>query len=212
MRWIPLDKGWLAGVVLVATAGCSGGGDELEPAAGFGLLSGHTVLLLPVHYTRPVPGGWIGGAQGAQAATRLADLEIAFALSERSGRVRWVTPDEQAEALNRRPAMTVDPYALSADELRRGGRRSRHFRDPLYGEIRMLAALFDTRYAVWPLEVAFESGEGEQAGQLAARTYLLDARAGTILWTGFVRGGEGSPSSPGALAELAQRFAELVSP
>ncbi len=212
MRRIGLAVSGLAGTVLVATAGCSGGGDEFEPVAGFGMLAGHTVLVLPVQYTRPVPGGWIGGAQDGRAAARLADLEIAFALGERGGRARWVTPEEQAEALNRRPAMTVDPYALSADELRRGGKRSRHFGDPLYGEIRMLAALFDSRYVVWPLEIAFESGEGESAGQLAALTYLLDARAGTILWTGFVRGGEGPASSPGALAGLAQRFASLVSP
>ncbi len=76
----------------------------------------------------------------------------------------------------------------------------------------MLAALFDSRYALWPLEIVYESGDSATAGQLALRTVLLDTRAGNVLWSGSVRGGAGAPNSPGALAGLAQVFAEYVSP
>ncbi len=202
----------LACFLVAVWLGCSGGGAELEPVAGFTILSGQTVLVLPVQYVRPVPGGWVGGAQNAESAARRTDLEIDFALAERGGRAVWVTPEQLVETLRRRPGIEVDPYALAADEVRRKGTRLRHVNDPLYGQLRMLAALFDSRYALWPLEIVYESGDSATAGQLALRTVLLDTRAGNVLWSGSVRGGAGAPNSPGALAGLAQVFAEYVSP
>ncbi len=76
----------------------------------------------------------------------------------------------------------------------------------------MMAALFDSRYAVWPLEIVYEAGDSVTAGQLQLLTVLLDTRAGNVLWSGSVRGGSGAPNSTGALAGLAQAFAETVSP
>ncbi len=198
----------------IGSAGCSGGGDEPAPA-GFGKLSGQTVLVLPVQYVVPAPGGYAGGASNPGAAARLADSEIAFALSERAGRATWVMPQQQIEALKRRPWMQVNPLALSADEVRSEGDKLRDIRDPLYREIRMIAALFDARLAVWPLEIFYEKGaEGHEGhgGRLAIRTVLLDARAGVVLWQGLVRGDDQPPTSPGALAAAAQAFAIRVSP
>ncbi len=201
----------------IGSAGCSGGGDELAPA-GFGKLSGQTVLVLPVQYVVPAAGGYAGGASNPQAAARLADSEIAFALSERAGRATWVLPQQQIAALKRRPWMQVNPVALSADEVRSEGDKLRDIRDPLYGEIRLIAALFDARMAVWPLEIFYEKGNegrggrGGRGGRLAIRTVLLDARAGVVLWQGLVRGDDQPPTSPGALAAAAQAFAIRVSP
>lgn len=191
--------------------GCSGGGDEPAPA-GFGKLGGQTVLVLPVQYVVPAAGGYAGGASNPEAAARLADSEIAFALSERAGRATWVLPQQQIEALKRRPWMQVNPLALSADEARSEGGKLRDIRDPLYGEIRMIAALFDARMAVWPLEVFYEKGNEGRGGRLAIRTVLLDARAGVVLWQGLVRGDDQPPTSRGALATAAQAFAIQVSP
>jgi len=195
---------------VIAVAGCGGSGDEPMPVPGFGVLSGQMVLVLPVQYVRPVPGGWVGGAANAEAAARQADLEIAFALGEQGGRATWVTPDQQIEALRRRPSIRVNPYAFSADELRQKADKLKHVRDPLYGEIRLLAALFDSRYAVWPLELVY--APEEEGGRLAIRTFLLDTRAGIVLWSGLVRGDDQPPASPGALAAAAQAFAFQVSP
>lgn len=192
---------------------CSGGGGDPLPVAGFGVLSGQTVLVLPVQYARRVPGGWVGGAGDARTAARQADAEIAFALGELGGRATWVTPDEQMDALRRRPTIEVNPYLLSADALDGQALKDRRFRDPLYGEIRLLAALFDARYAVWPLEVFYrEDPDTAVGGGLAVRTFLLDTRKGEILWHGVVDGDEQPPASAGALAMVAQRFAEQVSP
>ncbi|UCC83598.1 MAG: hypothetical protein JSW46_01310 [Gemmatimonadota bacterium] len=208
-RWLVFGMGTLA----ATTVACGGGGDEPVPTPGFGVLSGQTVLVLPVQYVQRVPGGWLGGAANAQDAARSADTEITFALHEVSGRANWVTPDQQMDELSRRPSVDVVPYLLSAGEARQQGGRLRHVRDPLYGEIRMLAALFDARYAVFPMEFFYEQGREGEGGHLAIRTFVLDARAGTVIWYGIVRGdGTQPPASPGALAAAAQKFAVQVSP
>jgi hypothetical protein len=206
-------RGLAALLALAAVVGCGRRGDELRPAAGFGALSGQTVLVLPVQYVQRVPGGWAGGTANSREAARQADVEIAFALGEQGGRANWVTADKQVEAVRRKPWVSVDPRALSADEARRKGAKLRDVKDPLYGEIRVLAALFNSRYAVWPLEVIYEADEEAGSGRLAIRTFLLDVRRGSVLWYGVVRGrGEQPLASPGALASLAQEFASFVSP
>jgi hypothetical protein len=216
VRCVQNSSRWLAfgmGVVVAAAIACAAGGQEPMPTPGFGVLSGQTVLVLPVQYVQRIPGGWVGGAANAQDAARSADTEISFALHEVGGRARWVTPDQQVDELSRRPSIDVVPYLLSADEARREGGRLRHVRDPLYGEIRMLAALFDARYAVWPMEFFYEQDPGGGGGHLAIRTFVLDTRSGVVLWYGIVRGaGTQPPASPGALAAAAQRFAVEVSP
>jgi hypothetical protein len=201
---------------LAAALACGGGSGPREapaPVSGFGMLSGKTTLVLPVQYARRVPGGWPGGAANAKQAMRSADAEIGFALEEYSGRAIWVMPERQIEVLRRQPSIRgVDPYLLSADYLRRQGGDARWFRDPLFGEVRKLAALFDARYAVWPLElIHVEDAEGDGV-RLAIRGFLLDTRSGAVLWYGLVTGGEQAPDTPGALAEVAQNFARVVSP
>ncbi len=216
MRRVQICSRWPAlgmGTLLAAAVACGGGGDEPMPTPGFGVLSGQTVLVLPVQYVQHVPGGWVGGAANAQEAARSADMEITFALHEVSGRATWVTPEQQLEELSRRPSIEVFPYLLSADEARQQGGGLRHVRDPLYGEIRMLAALFDARYAVWPMEFIYEQDREGGGGRLAIRTFVLDARSGVVMWYGIVRGdGTQPPASPGALAAAAQMFALQVSP
>ncbi len=216
VRRVKINCLWLAfgvSTLLTTTAACGGGGDEPVPTPGFGVLSGQTVLVLPVQYVQRVPGGWLGGAANAQDAARSADTEITFALQEVSGRATWVTPDQQMDELSRRPMVEVFPYLLSADEARQQGGSLRHVRDPLYGEIRVLAALFDARYAVFPMEFFYEQDREGGGGHLAIRTFVLDARAGTVIWYGIVRGdGAQPPASAGALASVAQTFAVQVSP
>lgn len=202
-------------LALASVAACSGGGGagEPEPAPGFGMFSGQKVLVLPVQYVRQVPGGWVGRASNGRDAARQTDIEVAFALTEQGGRAEWITPDQQVAELQRRPGMNVDPYALSAGEAREKGANLRDVKDPLYGEIRLLAALFDTRYVLWPLEIYYDEDEKTGEGRLALRTFVLDARRGQVLWYGTIAGdSEDEPTSPGALAALAQRFAYFVSP
>ena len=208
---------WFAAALAVAAVVACGGGGGVEegpvPVTGFGVLSGKTVLVLPVQYVRRVPGGWPGRQSGAKEAARAADAEIAFALDEFGGRAVWVKPEQQVRALQQQPSIQgVNPYLLSADKLRAEGKDAKSFRDDLYSETRMISALFDARYAIWPLEVISVEGEDGSGDRLAVRSFLLDMRAGAVLWYGVVIGDDQPPASPGALAGLAQAFAELVSP
>ena len=201
---------------LVVAVACGGGGSSADPvpATGFGVLSGKTTLVLPVQYVRKVPGGWVGGSSNAREAARAADAEIAFALEEYGGRATWILPDQQVAMLRRQPSIRgVDPYLLSADELRRErGGTLKNYRDPLFGEVRKIAALFEARYAIWPMELFYLEDGDSDGGRLAIHAFLLDVRAGGVLWYGVVPGGDEAPASPAALASVAQAFAVLVSP
>ncbi len=200
---------------LVATVACGGGGAQEDPVpvTGFGILSGKTVVVLPVQYVRQVPGGWPGGASSARDAARQADAEITFALSEYDGRATWITAEMQVAALERQPSIQgVNPYLLSADLLRREGKDEKYFRDPLLREVRLLAALFESRYSLWPLELLYLKDKDADTGRLAIRTFLLDVRTGTVLAYMLVPGDEQPPATAGALAALGQEFAVVVSP
>ncbi len=206
---------WLIpGVCIALTIGCGGGSSEDPvPVTGFSMLSGQTVLVLPVQFVQQVPGGWIGRSRNASDAARMADTEITFALNEQGGRADWITPNIQELTLTRRPGIEVDPYSLSAGEARQKGGNLKDVKDPLYGEIRVLAALFDCRYVLWPMEVYYQTEKETSTGQLAIRTFVLDARRGDVLWYGVIPGDSEEPAaSPAALAALAQRFAVFVSP
>jgi hypothetical protein len=193
---------------------CGGGGPaETVPAGGLGMLRGETVLVLPVQYVQRVPGGWIGGASNEAEAARQADTELAFALNERGGRAVWVLPEQQLRTLQRRPSVDIDPEALSADEARSEGVDLVDVKDPLRSEIRMLAALFDCRYAILPLEIGYEVDEKSQTGYLGILTMLIDTRRAQVLWSGVIaESGDQPPASAGAMATLAQRWADVISP
>lgn len=210
-----MKRALMAFLGVTAAIGCGGGGNTEFPApagAGFGMLSGRTVLVLPVQYVQDTPEGWIGGARGERDALRQADTEIAFALSEQPGRADWVLPEEQIETLRRQPSVRVDVNMLSVDQVRREGSDLERIVDPLYGEIRLLAALFDARYAIWPYEFFYREPSKESEGRVAVRALLLDTRTGDVLWQGLILGGDEPPTSAGALASTAQAFAVRVSP
>lgn len=206
----------LLGAVWVSAAcGRGSGGDGPMPAPGFGVLGGQRVLVLPVHYVQPVDEGWVGGAASADQALRQANAEIAFALREQKSTTQWVVAGEIAAAVERQPAMGVHIYGLSADPVRRSalGRADR-VRDPLYGEIRRLAALMDARYAVFPVELWYEpgpTGYGAE-GRAALWTVLLDVRTGFVLWSGMVRGSPGPAGSEATVARAAEALARQVTP
>lgn len=214
MKRKELDRrGSALALVLAVSPACAGGSSEPVPAGGFDLLGGQTVLVLPVQYVRQVPGGWLGGSSNESAAARQADRELGFALGERGGRAKWILPEEQVGMLRRRPSIEVDPYALSTGEARRKGANLKDVEDPLRSEIRMLSALFDCRYAVLPLEILYVVNEETGKGRLGVRTFLVDTRRGEVLWYGVVPGRDNpEPASAGALAALAQVWADFITP
>lgn len=200
----------------VVWAACGrGAGDGPMPVPGFGILGGQRVLLLPVHYVQPVAGGWLGAAGSAEESLRQANAEIAFAVGERRGTTQWIFPEEIARVLGRQPALQVHVYALSADPIRReNAGRLEWVKDPLYGEVRAIAALFDARYAVFPVELGYEEPRSreETEGHGALWTVLFDARTGIVLWSGTVRGEAGPAASGATVARVAQALARQLVP
>ena len=195
-------------------AGCGGSSSEGDPVprSEYAMLDGQRVLVLPVQYVRRSEGPWIGGARNEREAARQAEREIAFALREEAGRSTWILPEQQVAVLERRPMIDVDPYSLSAERARRGGGDFDFVRDPLYGELRPLVALFESRLILWPIEVYYEEDEVSDTGRVVIRTLVIDGRSGAVLYQGQVRGEDYPKTSPAAMASAAQAFAIAVNP
>jgi hypothetical protein len=115
----------------------------------------------------------------------------------------------------RNPAFGADPYALSAEGLRAGVRRSNaNLGEPLASQVRSLIALTDARFAIVPVEVRFVPAPADSGTRAILRVALLDGRLSQITWAGDVATDPAvSPPERGALlAGLASRFADLIAP
>ena len=144
------------------------------------------------------------------AFLRSLDSAIAGELATRGTARTWVMAAALGRTARRNPAFTSDPYALSAESLRHGVRRTNaRLGEPLASQIRSLIALTDARHALVPVEVRFESAAGAGT-RVILRLVLIDARVAEIQWAGDVSMEGDAPSVPGILAALARRVADLV--
>ena len=77
--------------------------------------------------------------------------------------------------------------------------------DPLFGDIRKLAAVFDNQIALLPVGAEFVGRTRETATlQIAAALIKLDA---DVVWFGVIAGTEPGVGSDAAIASAAQAFA-----
>ena len=168
------------------------------PEAGTSLgtppdLRGTRVMVLPVQENRGVPGD--------------PDAEIAFALKGRSRGIEWAFPPELTRALERSPGLDTDSHGFpwpvfEEAEVRRVG-------DPLYGQLRRLAAVVDAQVALIPVRASLEADSvGAQAVRLSAA--LIQVRTGRVLWFGVAQGDAGAPRDPRALASTVDRLARTL--
>ena len=105
-------------------------------------LLGVAVMVLPVQVQRGVAGD--------------ASAELADALSARGEGVRWVMPAALRSMVARSPALDVPVDALQVGVFLRA--EVDRIGDPLYGQLRRLAALSDGRLALIPIEVLRAAG------------------------------------------------------
>jgi hypothetical protein len=185
---LPLVVLWMA---------CGGGGRVEPPGPGSSTgtppdLRGVRVMLLPTQSVRGI-------------ATD-PDPEIRFAVSQRGSQVLWSYPDDLRRALARSPGMGVDIDALAVGGFLRA--EVRRVGDPLFGDLRRLAALTDARAALIPVEVRRAGGEGDQAVEIAAA--LIHVDTGRVLWFGVVEGRPGAADDPGSLASAAETLARTL--
>lgn len=190
----------VAVVVAAATlAGCGGKASPPEPGSPQGTppdLRGSRVMVLP--------------AQGVSGVGGDVDAELAFALRDRGAGVTWIFPPRLQEALNRSPGLGGRIHGLpvgvfGAGEVRRVG-------DPLYGDLRRVAALVDAEVALVPVRAwSFAPGGAEGGdGRVRVSAALIHVRTGRVLWFGVVEGEAGSGGDAAGLASAAEALARAL--
>lgn len=182
-------------VAAVIAGGCASAGPEGPPRPGWTSgpavsLDGARVLVLPAQTVRGVSGD--------------VDAELAFGLESRGERVSWILPAELRRALERSPGLQANPDALPVGmflqaEVRRIG-------DPLYGELRRMAALTDAAAAFLPVAVRARPAADSVPAGVEIVAALVDVRSGGVLWSGVVEG-LGVAGSPAALAAAVDALA-----
>ena len=174
-------------------------------------LATQPVALVPAQYVRGGDStGWSAQIGPAPAFLRALDSAIAAELTARGTARTWVTAEAIGRQARRNPAFTSDPYALSAEALRHGVRRTNpRLGEPLASQMRSLVALTEARYALIPVEVRFEPTSAG-AARASLRLVLVDARMAEIRWASDVSMEDGLPSVPDIVSTLADRVADLL--
>jgi hypothetical protein len=129
---------------------------------------------------------------------------MAHALGARGEGVLFTLPDELDALLRRSPGVQARTRSLPVGMFLRA--EVERIGDPLYGDLRRLAALSGADVAFLPVEIRFAEG----AYQVASA--LLDPRTGRVLWFGIIAGEEGSFENPGTLASTMDALARTLFP
>ena len=151
-------------------------------------------MVLPVQAQRGVAGD--------------ADAELADALAARSERVRWLMPPALRAMLGRSPGLDVSLDALPVGVFLQA--QVDRIGDPLFGQLRRLAALSGGQLALVPIEVRYRRGTPERTGAVEVVATLIDTSSGRVIWFGVVGGEEGSEGDPRALATATDALARLL--
>jgi len=167
--------------------------------------------VLPVQVLRSGVPAWSDKLADHRAYLASVDDEIAFAVREAGVRGKWAFPPALARAARRNPTYAADPYAITFDQLAPVEKEpDKPIAEPLAGQLRALAALFDARYALVPTVLRFTpDGEG---GRATLHLAVVDVRAARLTWKGDVMGDLALSFSPAVAAGLAGGVADLFSP
>ena len=186
-------------LLAVSLSGCGAPAAPPEPGQSRGSppdLRGRRVILLPVQQNLGVYGD--------------PDAELRFTLSDKGREVEWIYEEEVQKMLDRTPSMDARTRGLPvslfrAAEVERVG-------DPLYGQLRRLAALVEAEGILIPIEASFEANEMiiDSAPRVRFTAALVDPRTGRVVWYGIEEGGEFAQDDPRALASAVERLAETL--
>jgi len=227
-----VGRGRLA--VLAAAAGCACGVVAPRGVAAQDSMprfpNGATVILTPVQSTLPLAdGSWPGLATTEEKALRAMEAELAFAFSERRSAEDWVLPADLERGVERNPTLKVRPARLAYTPLLVPIEDRKYIPEPLHSELRVLAALYDTRYVVVPVRLQVEAepvseaptgsevalaggGAVNPAYRASLLVALIDIRRSDVLWLGEIPGDPGPRDSGSLLATLADRVASGLAP
>ncbi len=122
-----------------------------------------------------------------RAALERADSVIGDMLTSRSPEVTWVLPPELRQAARRGVGVASDPDQMATSMLRNPG--FRQLPDPLWSQMRTLAAIAGDRYVLVPASLIFlPAGTGKTGGLAELTLVLADVRTGAIGWRTVARG------------------------
>lgn len=181
---------------LSVLAGCSGTAQPPEPGQAYGTppdLRGRRVVLLPVQQVIGVAGD--------------PDAELRFTLSDVGREVEWIFEEEVEEVLVRSPAIDARTRGLPVGVFLQA--QVQRIGDPLYGELRRIAALVDAEAILLPVRVSFEENEAAEGSTPRVRftTALIEPRSGRVVWFGIEEGGDFPQGDPRGLASAVESLA-----
>ena len=195
--------------VLLSTAACGKHATAPTPLTGAQSapnLSGAKVVLFPTQQG-PVPVA--NTALHHWPLDRAAlDAEISYWLQQNGSTKLWTLPAAVQKSLARSPGMDVDAGNLSVGIFQRA--RVERIGDPLFGDIRKVAAFSDAQLAVIPVSAEYV-GENEQNARVEIATAIIKMDA-DVLWFGVITGTETGVGSDAAVASAAQAFARAFAP
>ena len=175
-------------------------------------LAAEPLVLLPLQGLRFAVPEWTSHVGDERAYLTTVDDEIAFAIRERAFKGKWAFPADLARSARRNPGFAVDPYAISVDPLTPVERDPDKFiAEPLAGQLRAFAGLFNARYAFVPVEMRV-APDASGGGRATLHVVVVDTRAAKITWRGDVSGDVVRAFSPAIAAGLAGRVADLFTP
>jgi hypothetical protein len=148
--------------------------------------------------------------QSTVGVTGNAEAELVDALGARGGGVRWLMPQQLRTMVARSPTLDVPIDALPVGiflqaQVDRVG-------DPLYGQLRRLAALANGQLALIPVQVRHRPDAPERPGAIEVVATLIDTGNGRVFWFGVVEGVPGGGADPRALASAADALARTLLP
>lgn len=171
-------------------------------------LASDALIVLPVHALRLSVPEWTDKIGEHRAYLGTVDDEIAFAIRERAIKGKWAFPADLARAAKRNPGYVPDPYTIALDPLVPVERDTEKIiGEPLAGQLRAFAGLFNARYALVPVEIRIVPDAG--GGRATIHLVIVDTRAAKVTWKDDVTGDALRAFSPAIAAGIAGRVADL---
>jgi hypothetical protein len=182
------------------------------PQRGWPDIAGRTVMLMPVQGMVPLIRVAAADPERAavplgEAARAALDAELAYWLAHRAPRTRWLASEAVDRAVAQSPLIDVRVRELAVRDFQRA--RLQHIGDPLYGQLRRVAALMDARGAFVPLGAVWVPEQGG-SGRVHLSAALIDTLGGDVIWQGVVAGAAGDLDDGNTIASVAQALARLV--
>jgi hypothetical protein len=171
------------------------------------------LMVLPAQGISSIdPMGWRSKVGDEKAFLQRVDSTLEAELIDR-GLSQWAYAAALVRAARRNPTYITDPYQVrAAGPIRLAIRsRERMILEPMSSQLRGLAGVSDSRYALVPFDVGFLA-EGTTGGRVGIALAIVDVRGAQVVWSGIVRGDSANDYSFAAVASAIQRAADLVVP